>query len=427
MNLCRALLLFVFILGAEASWAGFERGNGGGGLLCATPEGQKLSAYDLHFGAIAHQLHFTQRFSDFSTWNTRIAQRNPYRSKIYGDWYKSFDAETQWTPPGQSLEPTPDFAVRYVPTGCIYVQIVVQSPEPHPLTGKRYTINTDLWKLLSEEDRIVLVTHELIYREALSTDPDFHRTAEPTIILNSMLHSDDLLPEDDQSRAALLSKLGFQLFESQGFAFHLFRKTSKGNQYRLPLSFWPDGSLKLGYMVDNFPKGVQIIKRPDSAFSYARTELSPLGRLQRLSTLEGSDFSCLDYSGQNLEETQIKCASELNFSENGLISSAKWIISKTLDLTGRPAFQGVYFRINPGLKTSDFKSKDRRDPEITLFFENDQPTRLIMTPLANPCSSHNQVLTASWRPIEVKSILTFNPDGTVRNARSCQFRPDPHN
>ncbi|MFN7904895.1 MAG: hypothetical protein ACK5P5_06890 [Pseudobdellovibrionaceae bacterium] len=141
-------------------------GNGGDVMDCGGRNIKVLDVYELEFfdnktetifdrGSIS----FTQKISSYLTF---LDGRYPLRGKIFRENFIELTNNTEWT--NEDLQDIPDSQHLIVPNGCEVKQIAIQSR----LNGrKKLLINRPLFERLSESNKAALITHELIYSEAI--------------------------------------------------------------------------------------------------------------------------------------------------------------------------------------------------------------------------------------------------------------------
>lgn len=148
------------------SWAGYEVGNGGGGIVCG--DQSRVQLLDYTSLIVPTQVHL--QYSQAATWPEKVADllarirsKNPARVELYSNWLGNFLSETHFLKSAH-LNPSTDVGLVPIPAGCTYVQIAGQF-EPDSSLPFRYVIDQSLWDKMDEDAKAGLVLHELIWRE----------------------------------------------------------------------------------------------------------------------------------------------------------------------------------------------------------------------------------------------------------------------
>lgn len=104
-----------------------------------------------------------------------------------------------------------------LPSNCALRQAAIQQVKvvPH---DKKYLINKDVWDYLDENQRAVLVLHEIVYGEALRHG---HETSQKSRYFGSLLFSDEIQKMDESAYERIVKMMNFDriLFrdEQEGF------------------------------------------------------------------------------------------------------------------------------------------------------------------------------------------------------------------
>jgi hypothetical protein len=148
-------------------WAGHSVGGGGAGILQSIKlydyyEAEKLNQAVIDLGTGASY----QDMAEVAL--NRLARLSPGRARRYHDHIQAFEQDAVMLD-DSSLFPVPDLGPGAIapPAGCSLVQLAFQK-EPQFPGEKRYRVNGELWRSMSEEAKAGLVLHEVIYREAMS-------------------------------------------------------------------------------------------------------------------------------------------------------------------------------------------------------------------------------------------------------------------
>lgn len=157
------------------SFAGNDRGHGGGVVVCRDTNRKVLSVELLDFYENRILRDIEPDLGDNTlSYNTkieialsRIEKLDPVRARRYRQKALDFLSKTKFTE-GVILPNTNDFGHVPLATGCEIEQLASQRDIRLP-QDKSYLINKDLWEhpLLSNASRAGLILHELVYFDAL--------------------------------------------------------------------------------------------------------------------------------------------------------------------------------------------------------------------------------------------------------------------
>ncbi|MBC7429710.1 MAG: hypothetical protein H7336_13925, partial [Bacteriovorax sp.] len=166
----KKIITLIAVSMSFSTFAGGDRvGNGGDVVVCKNsvelldiyearlnghvlknPEGQSYK------GKLAHLL------------NKKLIPLQPERAKKYLGNLDTFESEAAFLP-GIILNDVDDAGMVAIPKGCKLKQIIIQlSDSERPPGRKRYTVSLDLWNKLDDFNKMALVLHEIVYREAIS-------------------------------------------------------------------------------------------------------------------------------------------------------------------------------------------------------------------------------------------------------------------
>jgi hypothetical protein len=203
-------------------------GNGGDVLVCgqgATKTYQMLDAYEaLEISKWVYSYPFANTTN--KTWQdkvtdiieSRIRPHLPSRADKYTLWFKQFMSETQMVDGTKyKLNDIPDSLHLFIPVDCELKQIAIQR-DPQ-WGGSRYTIDETLWSAMDEDQKAVLIMHEIIYREAIEEGQE---NSIPTRYFNSFLFSKILSATDEEIYSTVLkvfSKSGDLRTDYKGLPF----------------------------------------------------------------------------------------------------------------------------------------------------------------------------------------------------------------
>ncbi len=165
----KILLLSLLAFSAQTFAGGGDRvGNGGDVVVC----GDRVELLDLYEARVkGHKPLKLESDTHEEMLNEVIERRihrlQPLRAKRFRDYGEEFFKESIILP-GIELSDVDDAGLAVIPRGCKLEQIVIQlSDADIPPGGHRYTISQDLWDQLDEFNKMALMLHEVIYREAI--------------------------------------------------------------------------------------------------------------------------------------------------------------------------------------------------------------------------------------------------------------------
>ncbi len=165
----KMLLLLIFISLSCTAVAGDRVGNGGDVIVC----GDKVELLDLYEARVRGFKPLkptSQNHEDMlrEVLDLRLARLQPQRASRYREYGQEFFRESLILP-GIELSDVADAGLAVIPRGCKLEQIVVQLADGDIIPGaNRYTISQDLWDKLDEFNKMALMLHEVIYREAIT-------------------------------------------------------------------------------------------------------------------------------------------------------------------------------------------------------------------------------------------------------------------
>ncbi|MBC7421484.1 MAG: hypothetical protein H7328_12225 [Bdellovibrio sp.] len=188
----------------------------------------------------------------------RDAALDSPRAARYIKWYRHFDAGITWrdTP----LPATPDVDPSLIPKGCNIEQIAIQRNTAKNIVWYEYgpavTINTALWSALDNDQKAVLILHEIFYHEALFSELI---SAEPIRYLNSLYFADMIQDsaKTPLAYAELLHSLGYKTIYFKGINF--FHPAEFLND-DVPIKDWKSEAF---YPDTGFLKKLSLIKFSD--------------------------------------------------------------------------------------------------------------------------------------------------------------------
>jgi hypothetical protein len=235
------LLILLIIMVSFNAQAGFRRGNGESVLICGQDgqktyqvldlfEAQSRYNFTLQLAVGSDEYQKAQGIID------RFGRLNPSRQKIYSQWLKTFESETQFID-GLNIVGIPDVGVSYIPDSCELKQMIVQV-EPLTKFERRYTIDLRIWKSMDMDQRAAAIVHELIYREAISFENQ-HNSSEPTRLMNAFVHSTLMEKVSLQDWIEFVQDLGFHRTDAHGYPIKLnaFTDSSYSRQAKSEILF----------------------------------------------------------------------------------------------------------------------------------------------------------------------------------------------
>lgn len=149
-------------------WANDRVGNGGDVVVC----GDNIELLDIYEAKLNNIKLRSFKNSEHikmleELLKTLFKDINPKKSDVYLEFYKNMPQELRMIP-NIHLNDVDDAGVVAIPAGCSLEQIVIQLAEDDiPSDGFRYTFNKDLWDKLDEYNKMALLLHELVYRDAI--------------------------------------------------------------------------------------------------------------------------------------------------------------------------------------------------------------------------------------------------------------------
>lgn len=161
------LVLLAIIFSAQVM-AGDRVGNGGDVVVCANNTIEMLDAYEAEFNGSERMVFEGKDYQSMvgKIIKSKLEKIQPRRAKRYLEHLANFSKEALFAP-GIKLDDIDDAGMVTLPVNCHLEQVAIQlSNSELPPGRKRYTINLDLWKRLDEENKAILVLHEIVYREA---------------------------------------------------------------------------------------------------------------------------------------------------------------------------------------------------------------------------------------------------------------------
>lgn len=171
-------------------------------------------------------------FSEKINFNLAKLQRlSPYRFHRYQKDLEEFFDRVFWVEK-QAITEIPDSLHVVLPENCELKQIALQLKKDN-IHGKRYLIVKSLWDELPQEEKIALLFHEVIYREAVELG---HRNSVEVRKLTAWILDRRFRDVDRAEFAFQLNRSGFPIETPQGIY--------PGRSFKYSESF-PSGNLKM--------------------------------------------------------------------------------------------------------------------------------------------------------------------------------------
>lgn len=168
-------MMMLFLMGFSISVFSNEKlmggdrvGNGGDVVIC----GNKIELLDIYEARTSGYGMKSPAGTNYQEMLKSLLQNNlhvinPKRTEKYLKFLETFEKESQFLA-GIQLSDVDDAGMVAIPQGCSLQQIAIQlSDDERPAGKKRYTVSLDLWNKLDEYNKMSLVLHEIIYREAI--------------------------------------------------------------------------------------------------------------------------------------------------------------------------------------------------------------------------------------------------------------------
>lgn len=162
-------LAFVFILSQQAL-AQNEKGNGGDALVCKDGQNTKAMVLD-YYETTAIRGIKVDLGSDSLHYLDKAKYALQKMAKIFPVFASSLQQEVDTFPENTSfvagivLEDIDDSQEIYIPKNCEKLQLAIRANKKFP-TDREYLVSKDIWDMLDENNKAVLVLHEIIYRRA---------------------------------------------------------------------------------------------------------------------------------------------------------------------------------------------------------------------------------------------------------------------
>lgn len=351
------------MLFSSLALASVKIGNGGLVAYCEAHSDKKIESIELPDFLEARfrwDLNLPS-LKDKTPWKTQVenvlvqlSKRSPLRAQIYGEWLETFTADAKFVE-GFELPSTNDAIYLPFPINCKVKQAIVQI-DPEVPQDKRYYINVEIWKELSENQKAGLVMHELIYREALKNDFSDSKWVR---YFNALLWSNSIATVDAASWAQLFTNLlKVDYFEWHEFKASGYKKLGDGSQVLTLVEQSPRMTYLQKWNIENFESGELVL---DSAEQIQSITLANV-------TLSGSPMKSLEmkFPMASLKIREFSSAQpqvEVNFIRNGDFQSSRRLL-KDWNYDGEDFTYG--FLARPGEQNRDALLKLRHDASSKL-------------------------------------------------------------
>lgn len=174
-----------------------SKSHGCGAVVCTLPDGSVTVDVIDHYEMV-NTWKFSSQLGDkginaldkvYITLN-RLASIDPERAEQYRlEASTFFDNEKTIFKPYKILGRIEDHGYIEMARNCELEQAVIKMDEPELPGDKMYTINQDLWDLMDNDNRAMLILHEIIYSETISLG---HQTSRKARYYNAHISSNRL-------------------------------------------------------------------------------------------------------------------------------------------------------------------------------------------------------------------------------------------
>lgn len=189
----KPIILFLMLMNFAFAAGGDQIGNGGDVIIC-DDKVEMLDMFEATDDSVTvdlggDQLDYVEKVLYVLE---KVGKFQPERTKMYMEWFSTFQDEVKFRS-NVKLPDIVDSGVIIIPESCRVEQIAIQmSDEEVELGYPRYVINKNLWDRLDENNKAVLILHEIIYREGiLSKQVHSMRVRKMTELFINKDHSQD--------------------------------------------------------------------------------------------------------------------------------------------------------------------------------------------------------------------------------------------
>lgn len=211
----RILFYFTFLYFSVAAARSTEFGNGGKGIVC--PATNKVLFYDTYESVHRYGLSPALEDVDSSVCNipelegwsifppclsksAELAQKSLDKIKVYDPVFaeklsnniQRFVIEALFV--DATLTATNDIGLSFVPQGCELQQLAVQHVQNFE-EDFSYFVSAPLWAQLSVADKVALLMHEAVYKQALNINPQIS-SSEKVRYFSSQILSNSVLTRE---------------------------------------------------------------------------------------------------------------------------------------------------------------------------------------------------------------------------------------
>lgn len=225
-------------------------GNGGHVVICSRNGSETVELLDL-FEARSIDSKFQPSLGDSkSSYEEklklaleRLGRFSPFRARNYSEeWAKVAPTLEFVFRPLRNTVDTGRIHVN-IPEGCYVWQVAYQRPSLSGRHDRKWFIQGDIWKKMSDDQRAALILHELVTTESSDWGSTTSEKLRPFV---ATLVSDRVNRISYQDFVGALRDAGLQTFESWGFQFAF---EDFYGEPRLP-TFYPNGRLKRAHILE---------------------------------------------------------------------------------------------------------------------------------------------------------------------------------
>ncbi|HEX7675944.1 MAG TPA: hypothetical protein VF412_17330 [Bdellovibrio sp.] len=169
MKILNGFLVFLVVtFSGIYGWCGYEMGNGGHAISCAS----QTKLLDLFEGANLY-IAFPEVMDPFARANAIFdawSGIDPTRIEKWKADLVDLKKHTTWTKKGEYLILVADEGPTVLPVGCTIRQAAVQARDPiTDIYG--YNFDSEIWAQFDNDSRTALLVHEILYKDLLSVLP----------------------------------------------------------------------------------------------------------------------------------------------------------------------------------------------------------------------------------------------------------------
>lgn len=331
-NLSIVAILVLAILKSKNAFAGHMVGNGGDVVYCSGVPSAEM--YDIYEALPRYGLR--PDFGEASTYMEMVryslgqfAGVAPQRAERYLADAESFLSEANFVnAPLVNIDDAE--MIIDSSTGCEIRQVAIQR-EPEVVLDKRYTVDAQMWNLLSEAGKAALLLHEIIYREAIEFG---HANSVKVRYFAANIFSGRAAAMTQKEYYDLLREVDFDRYEYGGHVFMMYKSAVSDDPGRclaavntiinptpMVVAFYPDGTLKSGFLRCKEPFSLfgQVIQGDAASANLTptidrRVDFFANGQVQRVFASRGVEVS--------IHGQPYRAARKIILHENGDIAQA---------------------------------------------------------------------------------------------------------